>query len=109
MTDKKYKELIDEISKEWNDFREQMLQKSKKEIFDEFYKISAYNEFTDYFFNDGINLNHKGLPKKNILSDVYNQFMDTSYDLTYEEIYYFMEDYIKDNIKYKRFENEELL
>ena len=108
MTEKKYKELIDEVSTEFDTFREQMLQKTKQEIFDEFYRIAVYNDFVDFFFNEGINLNNKGLPKKNILQDVYNEFMATSYDLTEEGKYFFMEDYINDNIKYKRFKDKEL-
>ena len=51
-------------------------------------------------------MNIKGFPKKDILTSFYNDFMRTEYDLTQEDLGYFFEFQIEDNIKRKRFDNQ---
>lgn len=106
MTEKQYDKIWHIVKNEIDEFRESFKSKSGEEVYDEYYKISAYEEIYDFICCEAINLKYKGFPPKNILQDFYNQFMDTSYDLTQESLHYFFEDQIEENIKYKRFDSE---
>ncbi len=106
MTETEYDKLWHDLLKEIDEFRDSFNQKTPKEVYEEYYKIHAYEDLYDYLCYDAINLDYKGFPKKNILQDFYNQFMKSNYELNFEDLTDFFKFQIEENIKCKRFDNE---
>lgn len=104
MTGVQYDRLMKKITKELEEYKNDMLKKNKEEIFDNFYEISAYEELYNYIENYGESLDYKGFPNKHILDDFYNEFMKTDYSLSNEDLGDFFHYQIKENIDCKRFE-----
>ncbi len=104
MTGVQYDRLMIKLSKEIDEYKNSMLEKSKEEIYDNFYEISVYEELYQYIETFGEDLDYKGFPNKHILDDFYNEFMKTDYNLTIEDLKDFFYYQIKENIDCKRFE-----
>ena len=106
MTEKQYEELCKKIDKELEEYRKEIVALPPEQIYDRYYEISGFEELHEYLVNYGQDMNIKGFPKKDILTSFYNDFMRTEYDLTQEDLGYFFEFQIEDNIKRKRFDNQ---
>ncbi|MBQ7351830.1 MAG: hypothetical protein IJW59_03050 [Clostridia bacterium] len=91
MTDKQYNQLMQKVDKELQEYKDFMLTKDKKEIYEEFYAIHAHEDIHNFLENEGQKFDYKGFPKTEILSWLYRRFMKTEYELTCEDLGYFIE------------------
>ena len=51
--DVKVKRIIDDVSNEYHQFKENMLNSTTKDVFDKAFQINVYNDYDMYFENDG--------------------------------------------------------
>ena len=51
--DVEVKRIIDDVSNEYHQFKENMLNSTIKDVFDKAFQINAYNDYDMYFENDG--------------------------------------------------------
>lgn len=103
MTDKQYKKFMDDVDKELNEFRSNMLEKSNEHIYDSSYEITAYKEIYIFLNCEGNEYDRKGFANKHILQDIFYEFMDSEYDVSQADLRDFISAYTEDNIKNKRF------
>ena len=47
------KRIIDDVSNEYHQFKENMLNSTTKDVFDKAFQINVYNDYDMYFENDG--------------------------------------------------------
>ena len=105
MTGVQHDRLIKKTTKELEEFKDYMLQKSSEEIYDSFYQIAVYEDLYSHLCNYGEDLDYKGFPKKDILDFFYRKFMKTGYDLQTDDLKDFFYYQIDENIRDKLFEN----
>ena len=103
MTDKQYKKFMDDVDKELNEFKNNILQNSNERIYDRAYEITAYKEIYIFLSCEGNEYDRKGFANKHILRDIFYEFMDSNYDATQADLKDFISAYTEDNIKNKRF------
>ncbi len=103
MTDKQYKKFMDDVDKEMDEFKNNILQNSNEEIYNRAYEITAYKEIYIFLSCEGNEFDRKGFAKKHILQDIFYEFMDSEYDVSQAELRDFISAYTEDNIKNKRF------
>lgn len=106
MTDKQYKKFMDDVDQELNEFKNNILQNSNEDIYNRAYEITAYKEIYIFLSCEGNEFDRKGFAKKHILQDIFNEFMDTEYDVSQADLRDFISTYTEDNIKSKRFITE---
>ena len=51
--DVEVKRIIDDVSNEYHQFKENMLNSTTKDVFDKAFQINVYNDYDMYFENDG--------------------------------------------------------
>lgn len=98
MTLEEEREFIDTIQNEIISFKEEMLKKSKEQIYDDYYKIHAMEELSEFLIDNADEFDRSGFPKNKILEYLYWQFMETDYDFTQEDLNYFIKE---ENKSYK--------
>lgn len=81
MTNEEHLQIITIVNAEIQKFKQDMLLQNKEEIYDNHYKICAYERLYSYIANEGSYLDYKGFPKENILDYFYDKFMDADYNL----------------------------
>lgn len=107
MTIKQYQEFLSEINFNIDEYRKEILTKSKQEIYDSNYKTIAYEEIYDYLVCNAKDMNKKYLPQKNVLDYYYYKFMKTDYNLTNDDLRDFFDYELEEAKKYKIFKNDE--
>ena len=105
MTDKEIKKFITDLDIEIDNYRKLVLEGTKQSIYDSCYEINAYETLHDFLGDNCKNFNRKYFPPTDILGDVYYRFMKTSYELQSDDLREFINEYVGDNKKYKRFQN----
>ena len=84
-------DFLNQLGKEIDEYKENMLNNSKVEIYDKYYEIFAMEELYDYLSLENL-IDYSIQPKENILNFYYHRFLRTDYNLTPED----MRDFIKD-------------
>lgn len=110
--EEKMNKMVDNIVKEYNDFKEKMLKNTPAEIFENAFQISTYTDLLYYFENVDLDIlidiikdafNNKGditlfIEHPFILKELYNQFLNVEVAST--NSWNDIEDLIKDYIIY---------
>lgn len=99
MTDNEYADLTNKIDKELKEYKDFIMTKDKKDIYESYYQIHAHEEIHDYLTNEGKKFNYKGFPKKDIIDWLYRRFMKSEYNLCYEDLGYLVDYETKKNLK----------
>lgn len=99
MTRNQEKEFTQQINEEMEQFKQNMLGTSKNNIYENSYRIQAYDEISDFLINNAKQYSRAGFPKDNIVESLYFEFLDTDYDLTQEDLRFFIS---KENETYKK-------
>ena len=84
-------DFLNQLGKEIDEYKGNMLNNSKVEIYDKYYEIFAMEELYDYLSLENL-IDYSIQPKENILNFYYHRFLRTDYNLTPED----MRDFIKD-------------
>ena len=100
------KKLNEQLSKEIQEFRKRMQALPPKELYSKYYEINAMEELYNFMTLDGKKYNYNSFPKENILEQYYVFFLDSDYDLTYEDLECFMKEETKKFLKYNKKQNE---
>lgn len=86
------KDFIKKLDEELEMFKYSIMSKTREEIYYSYYKINIYEEFYNYLLNHTEDLDFNELPKDNILKYFFDDFIDTDYNLTNEDLYMFFYD-----------------
>lgn len=87
--------VIDEVSNEYHQFKEKMLNSTPEEVFNNSYKINAYNDFDMYFEDDGFeNMINYYIENENDIKllNIYNGLIGMNYEILYN-LYEFLFNY----------------
>lgn len=86
MTEQETNEFIDRIEKELETYKQEMIKKSPSEIYEAHYEIEAMEEIAGFLINYADNYKITDFPKENIVKGLFWNFIDTSYDLTQDDL-----------------------
>lgn len=86
MTEQETNEFIERIEKELETYKQEMIKKSPSEIYEAHYEIEAMEEIAGFLINYADNYKITDFPKENIVKGLYLNFLDTSYDLTQDDL-----------------------
>lgn len=104
--EKKEKLFTKKIIDEWANFRQNTFLLSKEEIFDMSEKIEVYRKiYCALHLNMDI-IDEEKLPKERILDYLYEDFEDTDYSLSSDDLRDFLLDSMEHYINYKNFTEE---
>lgn len=79
MTDNEYSVILDRLHKEIEEFRNQMQKEPRKEIYDRYYKIHAFEALYHNLFHQAKDLKFKGFPESDIIDHYYDEFISSGY------------------------------
>ena len=104
--EKKEKLFTEKIIDEWTAFRESIFLLRKEEIFDLSKKIEVYRKiYCALHLNMDI-IDEEKLPKERILDYLYEDYEDTDYSLSSDDLRDFLLDSMEHYINYKNFIEE---
>lgn len=86
MTEQETNEFIERIEKELETYEQEMIKKSPSEIYEAHYEIEAMEEIAGFLINYADNYKITDFPKENIVKGLFWNFIDTSYDLTQDDL-----------------------
>lgn len=91
------------VTEEYNEFRKEELQKSKEQIFDDYYRIHVYEELKEFLTAEEPQMDEKhyrclAADGKSVLSLLYDDYLDREYSsiTTWEDIRDFVTTYNED-------------
>jgi len=82
-----------------DNYRNRIQQLPRKDIYEKYSEIQAYEKIYDYLINEYTNYNIKYLYKENIMDFLYNKYKKTLYGLVDQDLNDFLEDVIKEERK----------
>ncbi len=101
------KKIINRIDKELNEFKNINLRHSKEEIYNNYYRIHAYNEIASFIKSNVKDYKFIGFPEHTrILDTLYVNFLGTNFDLTQEDLQCFISSEIESNVNYYKQQNK---
>lgn len=95
MTKEEIDNFIGQIDEEIKQFKDKMLENSNEFIFSKSYSIQAHIEIAEFLKNNAENYPRQGFSDKYIVETLYVEFLDTEYDLTQEDLRYFVDREVK--------------
>ena len=91
MNNKNFNELCEKVDNELTNFKSEIISTTPQNVYDNFYKIHAVEEFAEFIKVDGKKYSFSGFPKENILEYFYDKFLSSEYNLTNEDLTYFFD------------------
>ena len=79
MTFEEFSKLKSKIHLEIDEYKKEMLEKSKSEIYDSCNEINTIETIYQYLLNKGRFYEYKYMPKQNILTHYYTKFKEMGY------------------------------
>ena len=87
MTEQEQNDFIDKIDSEIENYKQEIItQKTPSEIYELHYQINAMEEIAEFLKNYAEEYKITDFPKENIVKGLYWNFIDTSYDLTQDDL-----------------------
>ncbi len=106
MNEKEQKKIILRIEKELKDFKTQLLQTDKENIFDEYYTIYVYSTIANFIKENAPDYPYTGFPKKNMLKSFYEAVIETDWNCSNDDLTFYMSSAIECNARHYKEENE---
>lgn len=103
MTDNEYSVIRSKLHKEIEEFRNQMQKEPRKEIYDRYYKIHAFEALFHQLLNQSKDLTFKGFPESDIIDHYYDEFISTGYYVdSDDDLYKFCKEENKKRAEYMK-------
>lgn len=103
MTDNEYSVIRNKLHKEIEEFRNQMQKKPRKEIYDRYYKIHAFEALFHQLLHQSKDLDFKGFPESDIIDHYYDEFISTGYYVdSDDDLYKFCKEENKKRAEYMK-------